>query len=91
MENRTPDTPRARMAGHTLRLGLPALLMLMLSACERPGVPPSPVDPARPKMQVGKNMGEVQRAIFHYIRPVRKASSSMEPDTVVRPEGRLQV
>lgn len=91
MENSAPEPPLAIMATRTLRLVLPALLVLMLSACERPGVPPSPVDPVKPKMQVGRNMGEVQRAIFHYIRPVRKASSSLQPDTVEGPDGRLQV
>ena len=91
MENRAPETPLARMAAHTLRLGLPALFVLALSACERPGVPPSPVDPAKPKMQAVKNMGEVKRAIFHYIRPVRKHSSSLQPEAVEMPGGRLQV
>lgn len=89
MENSDPETPLDRIAGRTVRLGVSALLILMSSACERPGGPPSPVDPAKPKMQVEKNMGEVHRAIFHYIRPLRKASSLMEPDSAGR--GRLQV
>lgn len=86
------DTPPATtMMLSALRRCFPALLVLALAGCDRPSVPPSPADPAKPKMQIGKNMVEVQKAIFHYIRPARKSSSSMQPDPVVSPNGRLQV
>ncbi|QAU34041.1 hypothetical protein [Janthinobacterium sp. 17J80-10] len=97
MENSARDTPLANrmltcgMVTHAARLGVFTMLVLTLSACERQGVPPSPADPVKPKMQVGRNMGEVQKAIYHYIRPVRKASSSMQPDPAEGPGGRLQV
>lgn len=65
--------------------------MVALLACDRPGVPPSPVDPARPKMSGAKQMLEASKAIFTYAKPAGKPSSSLEPTPEEVKGGRLQV
>jgi len=90
MENCIPETRVAGGARKTWRPVLAAVLLL-LAACDRPGLPPSPVDPVKPKMISGRLLVDVHQAIFNYARPPGKASSSLQPVPEEGRGGRLQV
>lgn len=49
---------------------MPVLILLCtLGGCDRPGAPPLPVDPARPKMFQQEQAIGLGPAIFHYVLP----------------------
>lgn len=93
MANSIPEIPVARESGavKVSRLALSGLLLALLLACDRPRLPPSPVVPAKPQMQSGRQMEEAHKAIFNYVRPASKAASSLEPEPEDGKSGRLQV
>lgn len=93
MENRIPQILAVRNLKRSGRLVLAGTLLLFLGACERPGTPPSPVDPAKPKMRAMavKPIQDVHNAVFKYARPAKDASPSLEPPPEVGTRGRLQV
>lgn len=91
MKDKVSEIHAAKVLTSAKRLSLAALIVLTASACDRPGVPPSPADPAKPKMQFGKNNAELQKAIFHYVRPAGRATSSLQPAPDASHCGPLQV
>lgn len=66
-------------------------LLLCISACDRPSIPPHPGEPSRPKIMAAKQSPEVQRAIFTYARPVKKGGPVMMLETEDQKCCRLQV
>lgn len=91
MKNKVSQIHAAKILAVAMRLSLSALIALGASACERPGAPPSPADPAKPKMQAGRNIAELQRAVFNYVRPAGKSTFSLQPEPETSQGGRLQV
>ncbi|TCS34704.1 hypothetical protein EDC30_11234 [Paucimonas lemoignei] len=93
MENRVPQILAVRNMKRGGRLVLAATLLLFLGACDRPGTPPSPIDPAKPKMKAKavQPVQDVHTAIFNYARPAKKTSSAIEPPPEIGTRGRLQV
>ncbi|RJG01584.1 hypothetical protein [Noviherbaspirillum sedimenti] len=93
MANSIPEIFVAREldAAKMSRLALASVLLMLLVACNRPSMPPTPVVPSKPKMQSGMQMEAVHQAIFNYARPASKASSSLEPEPEEGKCGRLQV
>lgn len=64
---------------------------VLLVACDRPGGPPGPIDPARPQTMSGKQSADVQRAVFIYAQPVKKGASAPKPAVRENACCRLQV
>lgn len=93
MENRIPQILAVRNLKKGSRLVLAGTLLLFLGACDRPGTPPSPVDPAKPKMKAMavEPIQDVHTAIFNYARPAKGTASSIEPPPEIGTRGRLQV
>jgi hypothetical protein len=93
MENSIPQILAVRFMKKGGRLALAGSLLLFLGACDRPGVPPSPIDPARPQMRAisTEPIPDVHTAIFNYARPAKSASPSLEPEPEDGGRGRLQV
>jgi hypothetical protein len=93
MENSIPQILAVRILKRGGRLALAGTLLLFLGACDRPGGPPSPADPAKPQMRATSTEpnDDVHNAIFNYARPAKKTSSSLEPDPEIGTRGRLQV
>lgn len=72
-------------------------LVCLLTACDQSSVPPSPIDPGRPKTMATRQSEQmpvapsVQKAVFTYARPGQAPSSSLQPKTADRECCRLQV
>ena len=93
MANRIPQILAVPIIRKSSRFVLTCLPLLFLGACDRPGMPPSPGDPAKPQMQAValEPSPDVHPAIFNYARPAKKPSSSLEPEPEDSGRSRLQV
>lgn len=93
MANRIPQILAVPIVRRCSRLALACLPLLFLGACDRPGMPPSPGDPAKPQMQALaiEPSPDVRPAIFNYARPAKTPSSSLEPGPEDSGRDRLQV
>lgn len=85
----------ARDTGRTWRSVV--CLGCLLTACDQSSVPPSPIDPGRPKTMATRQSEQmpvapsVQKAVFTYARPGQPTSSSLQPKAADQECCRLQV
>jgi hypothetical protein len=66
-------------------------LLLFLTACDRPGTPPGPSEPPRPRTMAAGQSAQVQNAVFNYAKPNKNGAPALPHQIDGRKCCKLQV